>query len=203
MDSPATFCDYRNDFDTGALICVPHSTTYPCPHDREASPVRPVDRDPKEHVIRAAPPWRALNPAAAPASECGRTIGPRTRTITREQVLDRLTDVRRMNEKFNALPLETRREQFPAARKRFQAARDEALKGVCSVCREKMNHYRPWEAEPAALIVREYERTSAGHRELLDRELHALAALVAAHPAEFSALLDGDVTALTSRRKRA
>jgi hypothetical protein len=201
MQPPADFCDYRNDFDTGALRCVPHDQPYPCPRDSEAPPLA-ARKGPREHVLRPGPPWRTLNPAAEPSTECGRVIGPRTRTVTHDQINERLAPARAIAKTFYELPQDVRNEQYKEIAKRFRAEQARALDGVCENCCTKMSIYDPWDRDPSAVIAREHEGSSA-KRSTINNELRAMAAMARAHPDEFRALLDGSVTHLGAKRRRA
>jgi len=118
-----------------------------------------VSEEAIEHVVRARLPWRTVESK----TECGRDVD-QARLITREDLLAKV-------------------------RKQGQAR---AAMTTCMTCWETCQRHPGWEDSPSAVIARQatswtWARTPESAQ--VDRELWALAALVAAHQEEYAALL--------------
>ena len=78
---------------------------------------------------------------------------------------------------------------------------------VCMQCADTMGRWPTWDQDPASVIAREGRGYGLGHRddrrELLDRELRAIALLIEAHPDEFTATVAGlaETTQLAAARR--
>lgn len=157
------------------LQCRVHGEPWPCPHDNGAPPPRPRGR--RSHILREAPPWRRLDPAAQLRTECGKTAASDGKVLvagTRAELLERVR-------------VEGR----------------EVLAQVCKACRTKSDLHADasWQRNPGALIARDVDPSSPRGDDQLTRELHALAAIAAAHPEEFAALVTATVPTLEARRE--
>lgn len=111
------------------------------------------------HILRAVPPYRRYGPSRAAYTECGRQASARCETITRAEAAARI------------------REHGRAA----------MVAQVCVTCARRSDAYSgiDWEDNPAALVARDADSSTELHELIVD-ELRAMAALVAAHPEEFT-----------------
>lgn len=108
------------------------------------------------------------------------------------------------------------RDQAAAKYKEFGEQRMAML--TCMTCLHTANRWPTWETSPVAVMDRECSREGWAFRQysdpehqaeknLLERELRALAALAAAHPEEFEATVQGlaetgDLAAKRAQRNR-
>ena len=122
----------------------------------------------RDHVIRATLPWRSEQ-----LTECGRALADVASFISRDDLIARVKADGKTRTAFT----------------------------VCITCWSTASDRRTekWETEPIAVIGREAERCGMGRtyasptpdRERLTHELHAIAALVAAHRDEFDDYIAG------------
>lgn len=139
---------------------------------------------PLEHVMRPGPPWR---PAELARTECGKDIGALLAlgrpVLSREAVQKKIKDQGRQRAAFT----------------------------TCMTCWDGVERWETWEENPVSAIGRETygsysgryaDKTNVHFRRFTD-ELLALAALAAAHPEEFEALLSGigETVSLAERRE--
>jgi hypothetical protein len=142
-----TECRYRNEINNDGgvlLVCIPHGQPHPCPHG-SAAPA-PAARRPRVHILRQAPPWRALAPGAVLYTECGRPGGAVT-ALTRQETADRI-------------------------RQEGRAAVEET---VCGTCRDRTDATAPWDTEPGQVLTRDLASAAAGQAIIELRALAALA----------------------------
>lgn len=133
----------------------------------------------KFHVLRAGLPWRT----EAPLTECGRDA-------TKLPAADLLT-----------------RDEARAKVKAWGARRSALV--ICMSCADTTNRWPTWDQDPVSAI----ERAGRGYgfrghptpdrRELLARELRAIALLIDAHPDEFTQAVEGlsETTQLADHRR--
>lgn len=134
----------------------------------------------KYHVLRSSLPWRSDEEAV---TECGRPVA----SLPAGDVLDRVEARDRV--------------------KRWGTRR--AALVICMTCADLTGAWPTWEDDPVAVI----ERAGRGHgyrgqptpdrRERLARELRAIELLIAAHPDEFTAAVEGlaDTATLADARR--
>ena len=77
---------------------------------------------------------------------------------------------------------------------------------ICMTCAHNVGRWASWDNDPIARMEREVSGGAFGKRDpILEHELRAIAALIAAHPDEFSDLVssyaDGGVVSLAAHRK--
>lgn len=134
----------------------------------------------RDHVIRATLPWRGEQ-----LTECGRALDDVASFITRDQLIARLKTHGQTRTSFT----------------------------ICITCWTTASDRRneSWESEPIAVIGREAQRCGMGRlyaspspeRTRLTNELHAIAALIAAHRDEFDEFIAGlaQTTSLDAARR--
>lgn len=134
----------------------------------------------RDHVIRATLPWRREQ-----LTECGRALDDVASFISRDELVARVK----------------------------ADGKTRTAYSVCITCWSTASDRRneTWETEPIAVIGREAERCGMGRcyasqtpeRERLTNELHAIAALVAAHRDEFDEFIAGlaNTTSLDAARR--
>lgn len=196
MTAPA--CAYRNSLDGDAVVlrCRTHDHPFPCPQDPDA-PQQKTTRGPREHIVRDAPPWRALGPHVPPITECGRPADGRP-LVTRDEIQERIAAARA------ELLADVDGEPDPVTQRKIGIkASEQALGAVCKICTQRAGNNPPWTHDPGALIARETDDWPFGgpagwspeHRRIVT-ELQALADLAAAHPDEFAAALTARTMAM-------
>lgn len=131
--------------------------------------------EPLEHVQRTPLPWRV-----EAKTECGRPTAEYAVVLTRDEF-------------------------FAKVKKQ---GKQRAALSTCMVCMETASRHTTWAQSPSSVMSRElstgrFDRDMG--EKLIDRELRAIAALVAAHAHEFEAYLEGldQTVSLSERRLRA
>lgn len=138
--------------------------------------------EPRDHVARATFPWRTEQ-----LTECGRELSDVAAFISRDQLLDRIKEHGQQRTAFT----------------------------VCMTCWNTAASYKEnWETNPVGVMYRETQRVGAAlvaprlddpERIALTAELRAIAALIHAHPDEFTDFIIGLAQAHDiddARRKR-
>ncbi|WP_255785876.1 hypothetical protein [Mycobacteroides abscessus] len=136
----------------------------------------------RDHVARATFPWRTEH-----LTECGRELSDVAAFISRDQLLDRIKEHGQQRTAFT----------------------------ICMTCwSTAASHKENWETNPVAVMYRETQRAGAAlaaprpdapERVALTAELRAIAALIHAHPDEFTDFITGLAQAHDiddARRKR-
>lgn len=130
------------------------------------------------HITRTGLPWRA-----ADRTVCGKPISQYP-----AQLVINLADAQAMQRRLG--------------QQRFALA-------ICMTCAHNVGHWAEWDANPVMRFQREVNGNGMGrdrHDELIERELRAIAALIAAHRDEFddmvTALADGSVVTMQQLRRQ-
>lgn len=122
-------------------------------------------KEPVDHVERPVLPWRPEDRR----TECGKPIGqfPPERILTRDAVIARGREI----------------------------GKTRTYMTVCVTCLQTAERHEPWDLNPAAVVARWAQASTWRWDEedvsLLNRELRAIAALVAEHREEFDAYVRG------------
>jgi hypothetical protein len=138
----------------------------------------PDDEERRDHVVRELLPWRTT-----PLTECGRRVSDVATAITREQLVWRVKKLGQQRTAFT----------------------------ICMTCYGTAGHAPAWDTNPAGvlsrdmrrgghgLVYRDWDRATGTHGptkvDRLGAELHAVAALIAAHPDEFEERVQAAVQA--------
>lgn len=117
--------------------------------------------EPKIHVLRAMLPWR---PASAQLTECGKVAA--------------------------SLPGDVLTRDEARSKAREWGQRRTALV-LCMTCDERASCWASWDEDPVAVMQREVSRWQDDSRDLLTREMRALAMLAQEHAEAFAAAVDG------------
>ncbi len=128
-----------------------------------------------DHIARPSLPWRAES-----RTECGREAGDVASLISRDAAVRKVKD----------------------------QGQQRAAMSTCMTCWSTADRYADWATSPGDVMAREvplgYRWRRSQGEPLIDRELRAVAALVAAHRDEFDGYLAGLESAptLTAARQR-
>lgn len=128
-------------------------------------------KEPVDHILRPRLPWRGDEGAI---TECGYDAS-KVSTLTRAEYFQRLKDY----------------------------GRQRTAMCTCMTCGDTARRWGAWEDDPRFALEREIQWERPGYRFREDRgqrlkdELHAIEALIAAHPEEFAA----SVAAIAARRE--
>lgn len=136
-------------------------------------------KEPVAHIARPDLPWR--EPEGL--TECGRPVAEFAEVMTRDEAIAKVKDL---------------------GKTRFAMV-------SCITCWQTASRHPHWEKSPSSVMARSIERSGwrfgdSEERNLLDRELRAIAALIEAHREEFDQLVDvvsiEDLRKARARRQR-
>lgn len=130
---------------------------------------------PVAHIARPDLPWRA----PAGLTECGRPVAEFAEVWTRDAAIAKARDL----------------------------GKTRVAMICCITCMQTASRHPHWDRSPSAVMARQIERVSSWRigdeeRDLLDRELRGIAALIEAHREEFDQLV-GVVNIEELRKARA
>jgi hypothetical protein len=129
-------------------------------------------KEPVHHIVRAKLPWRD----EPDLTECGHLASEMALVWTRDEAVAQFKEL----------------------------GQQRMAMLTCMTCMDTANRWPRWDNSPVAVMQRECQREGWHHRayariyppeaaekDILERELRALAALVAAHQEEFREMVDG------------